>query len=91
MGNLVNICTSYDENHEISLKITRLDQLPLTFKLTSDQKLSSPLVVLSINILSQKLVGDELPSYIWKNSPEMRVDLIDERCRLMTKFLDKVY
>ena len=82
-----NICGSFAESHEASL----YDQLPLAFNIAPGQNLAKIFVVLSLNILSQKLVGDELPSYYWKNSPETKNDLLNERLKLMTKFLDDVH
>jgi hypothetical protein len=49
------------------------------------------LVIISLNILSQKLVDGELPSYKWLyRDDEKRKDYLNERFRLFKKFLEKV-
>ena len=67
------------------------DRVPLRLEMNSKQKLHEPVMVLSINILSQKLIGDELPSYKWKNSEETKTQLLEERYHILTKFLSKAY
>ena len=70
---------------------SRLDTLPLTFSQSKKSLPSDSFIVLSINLLSQKLVGDELPSYRWKHSEETKEALLQERYRLLSGFLEKVY
>ena len=69
MGN----CNGSTVDHRLD---SRLDALPIGFSKPKNSLPSDSFIVLSINLLSQKLVGDELPSYRWKHSEETKEALL---------------
>jgi hypothetical protein len=68
-----------------------MDNFPLAFPPAKNSLPSDCFIVLSINLLSQKLVGDELPSYRWKHSEETKEALLQERYRILKGFLEGVH